>query len=274
MEIDNKIIIIDDDELFLKSLSILLKTNFEIYTATTGKEGLEKIKEHRPQLVILDYKLPDISGLDLISKIKKLESEIPIVFITGYGDIDLAVSAIKEGAIDFFTKPFEYRQFLSYITELSTQKNKITDIDNTRHGIIGNSDEMNQLWVLLQKFAPPDVNILLEGETGTGKELFARAIHKMSKFNNGPFMPIDCASLPESILESEIFGYEKGAFTGAYESKPGKFELTQNGSIFFLKFPMFHLISWIFSYHIFHYIDLKNDHINHQYHVFYFLKAG
>lgn len=170
--------------------------------------------------------------MELLEQISEKNLKTKVVVLTGHGNIDTAVQAIKLGASDYITKPFVDNKLKSQIKSLIESKIDNISASTVTRKVVGDSPAMRELWNMLSKFAPPDVNILLEGETGTGKELVAHAIHDMSRFNNGPFIPLDCASMPETIIESEIFGYEKGAFTGAENRKPGKFEIAKGGTIF------------------------------------------
>ncbi len=233
LKMDKNILIIDDEPLISMHIARLLQSeDFSVLRATNGKEGLSVIENQPPDLIILDLKLPDVNGMDLLKKISEKNLDTKVVVLTGHGNIDSAVQAIKLGAADYITKPFIDNKLKAQIKSLlSSKKDSVAGSEVTRR-VVGDSPPIRELWDMLSKFAPPDVNILLEGETGTGKELFAHAIHEMSRFNNGPFIPLDCAAMPETIIESEIFGYEKGAFTGAENRKPGKFEIARGGTIF------------------------------------------
>lgn len=231
-EADRKqILAIDDEDGIIRSISCLLEDKYTVFSATSGYEGLQRTKELLPDLVLLDLKLPDIWGMEVLEKLKELDNHIPVIVMTAYGRVEEAVQAIKLGAADFIMKPFDNERFKKNIEQffsLQIIRSKELEIQKS---IIGNSQEIRKVWNTVEKFAPSDVTILIEGETGTGKELFARAIHEMSKQRNGPFYPVDCSSLPETLLESEIFGYEKGSFTGATERKPGRFELAKGGTL-------------------------------------------
>jgi len=227
-----QILVIDDEDKIIRSISCLLKDKYAVFSATCGHEGLRHAKELLPDLVLLDLKLPDIWGMEVLEKLKELDNYIPVIVMTAYGRVEEAVQAIKLGAADFIMKPFDNERLRGNIEKLFSLKTLRLKELEVRKNIIGESRAIQGVWNAIEKFAPSDVTILLEGETGTGKELFARAIHEMSKQRNGPFCPVDCASLPETLLESEIFGYEKGTFTGAIERKPGRFELAKGGTLF------------------------------------------
>ena len=227
-----QILIIDDDDGITMSISRLLEDKYTVFSANSGYEGLRRVKELPPSLVLLDLRLPDIWGMEVLEKLKELGSHVPVIVMTAYGGIEEAVQAIKLGAADFITKPFDNDKLRENIEKFFSLRTICLKELEVRKSIIGESRAIQGVWNAIEKFASPDVTILLEGETGTGKELFARAIHEMSKQRNGPFCPVDCASLPETLLESEIFGYERGAFTGATERRLGKFELAKGGTLF------------------------------------------
>lgn len=227
-----QILVIDDDYGITTSISRLLEDKYSVFSATSGYEGLWRAKELLPDLVLLDLKLPDIWGMEVLERLKELDSDIPVIVMTAYGRVEEAVQAIKLGAADFITKPFDNDKLRENIEKFFSLRTICLKKLEVRKSIIGESRAIQGVWNAIEKFAPSDVIILLEGETGTGKELYTRAIHEMSKQRNGPFCPVDCASLPETLLESEIFGYERGTFTGATERKPGRFELAKGGVLF------------------------------------------
>lgn len=225
----NRILVVDDEVEIGKLISRLLSgKRYEIETVTTGKEALSKV-ENPYDLVLLDIGLPDISGMDVLREIKRKNGDIPVVMITGYGRIDSAVRCIKAGAIDFIEKPFQAVVFRNLIMEIlkSRETSKRDDF-----GIIGSSPKIQKAKRLVDKFALSDLTVLLHGESGTGKEIFARAIHEKSKRREGPFVPLDCATFSENLIESDLFGHEKGSFTGATEKKIGKFERADRGTLF------------------------------------------
>ena len=227
-----QILVIDDDYGITTSISRLLEDKYTVFSANSGYEGLRRVKELLPNLVLLDLKLPDTWGMEVLEKLKEIDRYVPVIVMTAYGRLEEAVQAIKLGAADFMMKPFDNKRLIENLERFFSLKTvRLMELEIRKH-IIGDSREIQMVWDAIEKFAPSDVTILLEGETGTGKELIARAIHEMSKQRNGPFCPVDCASLPETLLESEIFGYEKGTFTGATERKPGRFELANGGTLF------------------------------------------
>ncbi len=237
-----KILIVDDEPKLRKLLQLILSEIDVIpLSASSGMEALEIIKEEDPDLIITDLKMPGMDGLELLKRIKKDFPDKQVVIITAYGSIDSAVSAMKEGASDYITKPFEVedikikiKNILKYI---EAEKKARFFFEEFKKGhefndIIGDSPALQKAISLARKVAPASTPVLLTGESGTGKELFARAIHLSSPRSGGPFIAINCASIPETLLESELFGYEKGAFTGAYERRKGKLELASGGTLF------------------------------------------
>lgn len=236
-----RILVVDDEEEMLKNYSRLLnRMGYDCLTQTDGRKAIEMIASFDPDIVISDLRMPDISGLDLLEKIRELNPAIPVILVTAYGDIPTAVESVKKGAFDFLTKPFSSEQLgitldraLKYKTltdenrKLKEQLRVCSDLD-----IIGKSSAMREVIEVVSRVASTDANILLTGESGTGKEMVARVIHSRSQRSTRPFVPVDCAALPENLLESELFGYEKGAFTGANAMKKGLLETAHEGTLF------------------------------------------
>jgi len=223
------ILIIDDEMATHKILSRLLKPDFSLYSAYSGPEGLKKVNALKPDLILLDLKMPRMSGISVLKKLKE-SIDIPIIILTAYGSITSAIQAIKLGATDYIEKPFNNEKLKQTLKALLEKKKSIESLSE-KLGIIGKSPQIQKVWKLVKKFGPTDLPVLLQGETGTGKELFARALHEISKRSAGPFVPLDCSALPESLIESEIFGYEKGAFTDANRDKPGRLEWANGGTL-------------------------------------------
>ena len=225
------VLVIDDEPSFIRHFCRLLGEEYQVQGVSSAREGLERVQTFRPDLILLDLKMPKMGGLEFLRELKKMESPPPAIVMSAYGDIPSVVQAMKLGAIDFITKPFHDEKLkegirLFFSLSESPQEQLYKGI------IIGESPEIQAVWGLIEKFAPSDIGILLVGESGTGKELFVRTIHEMSKKGVGPFVPVDCATIPESLVESELFGYEKGAFTGANTRKPGWFETAHKGTLF------------------------------------------
>lgn len=226
-----RILLVDDEKDVGGIVSRLLAgENYEIEQVVTGGESLKRLREEKlPDLVLLDINLPDIDGMDVLREIKEVVGETPIVMMTAYGSIETAVRSIKMGATDFIEKPFNHQGFTRFVREVISASN-FSDRDNC--GIVGSSPRVKRVLRLVDKFALSDLTILLQGESGTGKELFAKAIHQKSKRRKGAFVPLDCAALSETLIENELFGHEKGAFTGACDRKVGRFERAHGGTLF------------------------------------------
>lgn len=237
-----KILIVDDEGAIRKALGKFLETQgYDVHTAIEGAEAIEVCKNKMFDLLITDLKMPHMSGIDLIRAVKQIQPQILSVVMTGFGTIESAVEAIKEGAFHYLTKPFDLDD-VSLLVEKALEFQRLQN-DNQRlkkevkaqygfENIIGCSERLKEVFDVVDKVAETDSNILILGESGTGKELIARAIHYKSKRENKPLIPVNCAAIPENLLESELFGYVKGAFTGAVSSKEGKFLTAQGGTLF------------------------------------------
>jgi two-component system response regulator HydG len=247
----SRILLIEDNETMREGMSLILKKmGHQVVEASNGVTGLEKIAEQSFDLVITDYKMDGIDGLEVLKRIKQQNKNpnIEVILITAYGSIELAVEAIQQGAFDFITKPFSHQEFqvkvkkaLDHLQEqaemqrLSEENRYLRDELDVQFNfgeIVGNSAPMQTIYRMIEKVAPTDSSILIYGESGTGKELVARAIHKASQRRTKPFIRVNCGALAEGILESELFGHERGAFTGAMRRKKGRFELAHKGTIF------------------------------------------
>ena len=240
------ILIVDDEETIRVSMKDFLEgQGHEVVVADSGERALEMIDEHLPDLMLLDLKLPHMGGLGLIEKIKAKGHNVLTIVMTGYGSVDTAVEAMKVGACDYLEKPFKVDHLRLVIEKaLSTQalRREVLELrtqqwsfaDEPEGVIIGNSRAMKEIYNLIKQVAKsPSTTVLIQGESGTGKELVARAVHRLSSRRNGRFVDINCAALTESLLEAELFGYEKGSFTGAATTgKPGLFEVADKGTIF------------------------------------------
>ena len=233
------VILVVDDELSMREfLKILLeKEGYDVITASEATSAIDLIQKQNFDLVLSDVKMPGIGGLTLLEKIKEIDNSIPVIMITAFASPENAVIAMKSGAFDYITKPFKVDEILKIINSgisatVSGKKDEITATTESFEGIIGNSPEMLKIYNLISRIAPTPASILIYGESGTGKELVAQAIHNLSKVGNKPFIPITCSAIPESLLESELFGHVKGSFTGAISNKVGLFELADGGSIF------------------------------------------
>ena len=240
------ILIVDDEETIRFSIKEFLEgKGYEVHVAETCEQALEKINELLPDLILLDLRLPTMGGIALLEKVKVKDPNVLMIVMTGYGSIDSAVEAMKMGAYDYLEKPFRVEHLKLVIEKaLSTQalRREVLELraqqwtftDEPGGIIIGNSQPMKEIYSLIKQVAKsPSTTVLIQGESGTGKELVAGAIHRLSSRKNGRFVDINCAALTESLLEAELFGYEKGSFTGATATgKPGLFEVADKGTIF------------------------------------------
>jgi len=237
-----RILIVDDDSSIRNMLGIVLsKAGFDIVTAEDGKSALVTLKRESFDLIISDIKMPGISGIDLLKKVKTYNPEIPVIMITAHASTDDAVDAMKLGAEDYITKPFNIDELKLIIERSIYRKNierenielktKLTEKEKFEN-IVGNNRNMLKIFDLIDTISLTDSTVLITGESGTGKELIARAIHNKSDRREKPFISINCGALPENLLESELFGHIKGAFTDAYKDKIGLFEVGQKGTVF------------------------------------------
>ncbi len=228
------------------SFGEMLKGNLEdagisVHLVRRGREAIQFFRKEKVEIALLDLKLPDIDGIDLLRELKKFETDTTFIIMTAYGTIERAVEAMKLGADEFLTKPFDIDELIAKLTKLLNERRLfyenilLKDEAAQLHGmpeIVGKSTAIKKAAELLRKAAPTDTTVLLLGESGTGKELFARASHALSERKNHPFVPLNCAAIPHELLENELFGSERGAFTGAVSRKLGKFELANKGTIF------------------------------------------
>jgi nitrogen regulation protein NR(I) len=235
-----QVLIVDDEPNLRKILSAQLsRDGYDVLTAEDGEQGLQILREHHIDLVVTDLKMPKVDGMALMREALREDPELPIVMITAHGTVDTAVEALKLGAFDYLTKPFdkdEVRQIVAKALKArqlaGTEASPSPKTAETRFGIIGNSAGLNELYAVLERVADTPTTVLITGESGTGKELVARALHDHSSRRDKPFIKVNCAAIPKELLESELFGYERGAFTGAVSSKPGRFELANGGTLF------------------------------------------
>jgi two-component system response regulator PilR (NtrC family) len=232
-------ILVVDDELSMREfLKILLeKEGYKVTTAPDASSVIDLIQKQDFDLVLSDIRMPGMGGLSLLEKIKEVDNSIPVIMITAYASPENAVVAMKSGAFDYITKPFKVDEITKIIKSaiaatVAGKNGEISPLIDSFEGIIGNSPEMLKIYNLISRIAPTPASILIYGESGTGKELVAQAIHNLSKVRHAPFVPITCSAIPESLLESELFGHVKGAFTGAVSNKMGLFELADGGSVF------------------------------------------
>ncbi len=234
-----KILIVDDElnmRLVLKAM--LKKEGYEVVTATDGLDALRILREEKIAVVATDLKMPHLDGMGLLDRIMQEDPALPVIILTAYGTVANAVDALKKGAFDYITKPFEQDELKTLILKaVKTRMSNDRDLsaasgDNIPFRIVGDSSRMAEIHEIIRKVSPTMTTVLITGETGTGKELIARSIHLNSTRNKQPFIKINCAAIAENLVESELFGYEKGAFTGAVTAKPGRFELAHRGTLF------------------------------------------
>ncbi len=235
-----KILIIDDEKHLCWALEKAMRQEgYQALSATSGKKGLELIKEESPSLVILDLKMPEMDGLEVLRKAREIQPGLPVIMLTAHGTIETAIEAMKIGAVDYLTKPFDLEELKIVIKQNLMVSRLVTEVNFLRNelakkytNLIGESKAIQEIKRLIEKVAKSNATVLITGESGTGKEVAALAIHQQSLRKDGPFVPVNCAALPEQLLESELFGHEKGAFTGAVARKLGRFELADRGTIF------------------------------------------
>ena len=238
-----KILIIDDEKLIRWSFEKQLSARgYKVFSVESGEEGIKMVEKHNPHIVFLDNKLPKIQGLDVIPKLKALDESVEIVFMTAYESVETVVAAMKNGAVEYINKPFTFEEIHIIIDSIKKKINIDTEVqllrrqkqeDVTFESIICKSDKIRKIIELAKKIAKTETtSVLLLGASGTGKDMFAKAIHNESLRRNKAFVIINCSSLPETLLESELFGYEKGAFTDAKNQKKGLFEIAEGGTVF------------------------------------------
>jgi two-component system, NtrC family, nitrogen regulation response regulator NtrX len=233
------ILIIDDEKAIRKTLSeILSYEGYKIDDAENGEEGLKKIKEKSYDVILCDIKMPKVDGLEFLEKAKEISPDVPIIMISGHGTIETAVEAVKKGAFDYVAKPPDLNRLLitirnamdkqTLVTETKVLKRKVSKVQE----MIGESTALKKIKDTIEKVAPTDARVLITGENGSGKELVARWMHEKSNRVNGPIIEVNCAAIPGELIESELFGHEKGSFTSAIKQRIGKFEQANGGTLF------------------------------------------
>ena len=234
-----KILVIDDERSIRNSMKDILSfEGHEVLLAENGMEGLASVKTDKPELVFCDIKMPKVEGIEVLKRIKEFTTETPVIMISGHGTIDTAIDAIKNGAYDFIEKPLDLNRILitiknatdktQLIQETRTLKTKVSK----KYEMIGNSEALERIKVMIDKVAVSDARVLITGPNGCGKELVAHQIHEKSNRRDRAFIEVNCAAIPSELIESELFGHEKGSFTSAIKQKKGKFELAHGGTIF------------------------------------------
>jgi len=238
----DKILIVDDDKDMRDILSDLISSDgYKAITASDGRKALIETKAHSPDLVLLDIRLPEMDGLKVLEEIKKMDKDLPVIMLTAHEDVKGAVQAMKSGAFDYITKPFDNEEMVLNIKKALQTRYLYREVKNLRRRLedktviaqfIGESPRIKQVLNQVKLIAPTNMTVIIQGESGTGKELIARMIHEESLRHDKPFVTVDCGALPENLVESELFGYERGAFTGADKSKEGSFESANGGTLF------------------------------------------
>jgi len=234
-----KILVIDDEKSIRSTLKEILEyEKYEVILAASGPEGLEFINNGKYDIVLCDIKMPEMDGIEVLEKIQLSGADTQVIMISGHGNIDTAVSAIKKGAYDFIEKPLDLNRMLitirnamdksTLITETKVLKKKVSKT----YDMVGSSDSMNKVKDMIERVAPTDARVLITGKNGTGKELVARWLHEKSERASMPFVEVNCAAIPSELIESELFGHEKGAFTSAIKQRKGKFEQADGGTLF------------------------------------------
>ncbi|MEW6002856.1 MAG: sigma-54 dependent transcriptional regulator [Nitrospirota bacterium] len=238
----SKILIVDDNKDLLWILSDIIKSEgYEVITAADGRKALKEIRTHSPDLVLLDVRLPEMDGLKVLEEIKKTDKDLIVIMLTAYGQIKDAIHAMKLGAFDYITKPFDNEEIVLNIKKALQTRYLSREIEELRRRLkektaitkfIGESPRIKEVLNQIKTVASTNITVIVQGESGTGKELIARMIHEESPRHDKPFIAVDCGTLPENLVESELFGYERGAFTGADKRKVGKFESANGGTLF------------------------------------------
>ena len=237
------VLVVDDDEEARVALArILAADGFEAITAVDGEAAIGRVASDPPAVVLLDRIMPGLDGIETLRRLKAIAPEVPAIIVTGYGDTSSAVQAMKLGAYDYLTKPLQIDQILIAVRRAAERRELGAEVEGLRsqldedrslRALMGPSREVENILRQIRQVADSDFTILIQGETGTGKELVARAIHQLSFRRTRPFVALDCGGIPETLIESELFGYEKGAFTGASQRKDGYFQFAEGGSLFF-----------------------------------------
>lgn len=234
-----RILIIDDENSIRRTLrDILENEGYAIDDAPDGLEGLKLVKANHYDVILCDIKMPKMDGLEVLDKILESNSDVPVVMISGHGNIDTAVDAIRKGAYDYISKPPDLNRLLVTIRNAFEKSNLVTETKilkkkvSKKYEMIGESGSIKKIHEMISRVAPTDARVLITGENGTGKELVAHAIHENSQRSNAPLIEVNCAAIPSELIESELFGHEKGAFTSAIKQKKGNFELADGGTLF------------------------------------------
>lgn len=235
------VLIIDDDNSLLESYVVLLEDEFQVHTASTGEDGLKVLQREDIHVVLLDLRLPGMDGMEVLRRVKATDENVDVIMITAVKNVRVAVEAIKLGAYDYIVKPFDVDEMLAMLRRTLERQSLLREVlylraEVDRHlemdNIVGRSAKMRQIYELVSRVADTDATVLVNGESGVGKELVARAIHQQSPRRANPFVAVNCAAISENLVESELLGHERGAFTGAVTTHRGRFELAHTGTLF------------------------------------------
>ncbi len=236
------VLVVDDELGIREAFTFLLEDEYNVLTSENGEETLKLVKEKDINLIVLDIVLPGMDGIEVLEKIKKIDEDIEVIMLTATKTVKTAVEAMKLGAYDYITKPFDVEEIKAVIRKALKNRALCREVGYLRSevekeanfkSIVGNTPQMKKIYKTVEEVSKSDATVLIYGQSGTGKELIARAVHHSSPRRNKPFVPVNCAAIPSELLESELFGHEKGSFTGAIGRKLGKFELANEGTIFF-----------------------------------------
>lgn len=236
-----KILVIDDDPKVSWILTEGLAGKYEFVSARDGIEGLQMVSTEKPDLILLDIKMPGMNGIEVLEKLNKLDVRPDVIMVSGHGETNYVVESVKLGAAEFINKPFDVEEIdihINGVLERSQLKKEVKELKTQleareyHNSFIGDSEAMHQVRSIVEQVADSELTVLIRGESGTGKEIVARLCHQLSSRKNKPFLKVNCAAIPRDLLEAEMFGYEKGAFTGAHKNKQGRFELADKGTIF------------------------------------------
>src|SRR5215470_11369627 len=235
------VLVVDDDLHLRESFRLILEDEYDVLEAADGPEGLGILRSNQVDLVLLDIRLPGMDGIEVLERIKTFDEQVEVILVTAVKTVRTAVAAMKLGAFDYLTKPFEEEEVLAVVRraierralhrEVTFLRSELARRENADQ-IVGESAEMRRLYQLIAQVARTSATVLITGESGTGKELVARAIHRQSPRRDKPFVAVNPAAISEALIESELFGHERGAFTGAFQKKLGRFELAQGGTLF------------------------------------------
>jgi DNA-binding NtrC family response regulator len=234
-----KILVIDDEKPIRNTLQEILEyEDHKVEIAADGFEGLEKAKENKYDIILCDIKMPNMDGIEVLEKLEEFSPDVPVIMISGHGSVETAVEALKKGAYDFIEKPLELNRLLVTIRNALERKDLVVETKKLKrkvsktYDMVGESEAITKIKEMIDRVAPTDARVLITGKNGTGKELVARWLHEKSQRAGQPFIEVNCAAIPSELIESELFGHEKGAFTSAHKQRKGKFEQATGGTIF------------------------------------------